>query len=510
MNNTFTQSTKVTSPTVNRAYDPEIKAYLDKIRTDKPHMGPIKIGINTGLVDKNKAAQVVDLTAKLGASQSGFQIQRIPAGPVVFSETFVKSQSTLEETRVFKVTNTDKRYTLHIQRRGTKDSNGKIAVNINGTNWIKEQDFREHNQEIEQESLLLNANNSLRVRLSGRAGTSVTVTVVEGVQAGTLLRRRGNLRKPGETQATHIRRNDTNIFNPNEADSLGGLEPYQGTFQPSGSHFPISKMDINNGEDVTTYEVGTVLLSLSNPAQDLPFLENLYGATVLDNYEIEGFDGQIQHHYYLKFDLSKSPVEEIADLIHQQNGLGFYQIEEVNFSSFAALQTFTILMDLMMNHRQRVGIVDFNYYQELPSGVSPVQVNDYVQEPSPSINGGWIRETKLAEAWNYSVGTGVKTAYIDGGFSASSTKTFLTHPEFPHRRLILDPAFSNFSSAFALAGNAHAYTFMPHALAEFDNGTAPPGSAPNSNFIPYYGAESGDGTINALKKIVTNIDIYPI
>lgn len=222
-------------------------ALIERIKAKKPYTGKIEIKVNPGLFKKESSPQTIQIENELNAS--GFQVQAVPAGPVVFQKEYLKGHSKLEETHTVPISDTSKRYTLHVQK---SHPGLEVQININGTNWIKEQDFKGKELEAQNESLLLNSNNSLRIRLEGKAGGMAKVTLVEGGQAGTLLRRNGKLRQFGETQATHVRRNDTNIFDPNDPNSLGGLTPYLGNieFEHNGKKVSLSRSKINNKDAV--------------------------------------------------------------------------------------------------------------------------------------------------------------------------------------------------------------------------------------------------------------------
>ena len=246
--------------------------------THVPYTGPIDLKINTGLRD-GSAGKIVDLS--ILNSEDDFNIKSIPQGAVVFEETFTKDNEQLEEVRQIQVPDPNKRYTLHVERQPWYKL-GQATVNINGNDWVKPEDFKWFLKSVTQDHLLLNANNSLRVKLKGPKGSGVKVTLIEGGQAETVKSR--NRRNPNETQASRVARNDTNIFDPNDPDSLGGLEPFEGDFtiptDIEGRNYSVGKALIN-GTDDSTFESGKFIVKLAEPVgENLLALDDLYDIAV--------------------------------------------------------------------------------------------------------------------------------------------------------------------------------------------------------------------------------------
>mgnify|MGYP001615436813 FL=1 len=110
-------------------------------------------------------------------SLNTFKTQSVPAGRVVFQETFTKGNAPFETFRQFNVNDTTQYYTLHVKSQNITSA----EVNLNGFDWITSDDFKgKKNQELSKDTLLLPKNNSLRVTIHGHTPATLTVTLVEG------------------------------------------------------------------------------------------------------------------------------------------------------------------------------------------------------------------------------------------------------------------------------------------------------------------------------------------
>ncbi|MBT9545331.1 MAG: S8 family serine peptidase [Candidatus Sericytochromatia bacterium] len=349
-------------------------------------------------------------------SEQTFSIQALPNGPVVFSETFTKGRQEFEVLREIRVSDTQKRYTLHVQKWGDPRSDAQVVVNINGTNWVKEGDFKGQSQEFQQESLLLNAQNSLRVRLKGKQGSAVRITLVEGGQADTVLRRRGALRKPGETQATHVRRNDTNIFDPNDPTSLGGLVPYsQIPKSADGRSLPTFAL---NGGVPATYSGGEFQLKIKAPVQaNLNALLQKYKGYVTGEISADEF--------LVKLDLSQANLNALPAHIQQLNQLvdGSLAIQDLAFDSLEGAQMFALMVELLLEVRQgnQLQSMDINpiLNSNVPSSSEGFAANGQSADAEDS---WWLTQTGVLKAWDYTLGYDrqtnkpVRVAVVDSDF----------------------------------------------------------------------------------------------
>lgn len=129
----------------------------------------------------------------------------------------------------------------------------------------------------------------------------------------------------------------------------------------------------------------------------------------------------------------------------------------------------------------------------------PVEIvdfdNDVNQETGELPNNQhtwWMNAMKVPQAWNYSLGTGVKMAYLDGGYVGLSTS-----PYFPERRVLYAPQNSSEIERGEIVpleqtlkdkdrkpGN-HAMASMYRAFSEFDDENQYVGSSPNVIIMPF-------------------------
>lgn len=227
-----------------------------------------------------------------------------------FKKHLQRADKNLEINREVQISDTSKRYTLHVQKNGKHRYLQQVSVNINGTDWLKPRDLL-LKKEFIQNTLLLNANNAMRVRLHGKPGASVTITLVEGGAAGTVLNRRGFLGLPKTTQDAHRRQNDINIFDPDNEDSLGGLEPYvTNPLSNSSAEFAIEELLINGEHQY--FEAKTLLLSFENSETDLPLFLDRYDARVIRSLQTSELGIEW---YYVEINPDTLPLSQSGELL---------------------------------------------------------------------------------------------------------------------------------------------------------------------------------------------------
>ena len=391
-----------------------------------PYDGPVSLKIDTGLIS-GQPGKVVDLNQILSPASNGFSIQSVPEGNIVFQETFTKEKGLLEEVREFNIQDTSKRYTLHVAKHANNGKKGQLTVNINGTNWIKDRDFSRKDAEAEKNTLLLNANNSLRVRLKGEKGLAVTVTLVKAGEAGTMLRRRGKLGKPGETQATHVRRNDTNIFNPNIPDSLGGLEPYEGDQISEDDSKPVIGYSHANGTEAKII-VGELSVLVKEPVeQNLQLLAERFPIEVLRTSDSFG-----DNFATLKVDLDEASLSLMLQDIQALNQREDYlSLTDASFSSVNTAKTIATafalqanaldliegvdLADVLEKH-QALPAIDFEEQSTAINKLDSAETWFSPPVPTKASDLWWLDATNTRQAWNYSLGKGAIVAVLDSDF----------------------------------------------------------------------------------------------
>lgn len=177
---------------------------VQPVSSHKPTLKAVSITIDTGLrspvlefwgYKRHKQRKVLQFKT----DDTPFQVKSFPSGTILFQETFVRTKGNTPIIRNFTSPDTAKFYRIHIQNG---DSNGNnlttsAVLNLNGVDWIRPNDFsgkgKNSSAEIVKDSVLLNANNTLTLDHHGSPGSTFTLTVIEGGQAGTIRRRNGPL-----------------------------------------------------------------------------------------------------------------------------------------------------------------------------------------------------------------------------------------------------------------------------------------------------------------------------
>jgi len=495
------------------------EAEFQKRMRDKPaYNGPVKVKIDTALLESNLAGQQVDLTEALNQP---------PAFRVQFDQEYAVWQQTLHipdgtKTWQFETPDLTSRYTLQVQKHGSGQAN--LSLNLNGTNWLSGENQLHNEQSFPH--LLLSPSNSLRATLTGDPGVSVTLSLRSGGTLPYLInQRQGALIHPEDTQASRLQRNDVNYFNPALANSLNNLRPYQGHLSADSAVSPgITGISVDGGGTLL-FETGTLILQLNNPEQAIPELQQRYGAELKHVIDIPEFPQLTTH--YLAFDLDTSPIHETTALIRAYREHIPALFEDFVFASEDGLRTFVILLDILVRHPDWVRNWDLNLYGPDPSvnlptepalDLDPVTANDWdspaTHSPSSANNRGWwLRDTFAREAWSLSQGTGTTVAYLDRGYENLFNGSNV-HPEFERERFIVDSILQNIPPLLypgdvntvsnnpldcidrILPGESvartswcgrrdHGFHTLMSSFAQRNNGRGTAGIAPNVRIIPY-------------------------
>jgi len=398
-----------------------------------PYTGPVSIKINTGLMQQS-TGKVVEIK-----SQGNFKIQAVPQGPVIFSETLQIQHPNQDFTRLFKVPNTGKRYIVHVAKQEPQPGrDSRVQVNLNGAWVIREKDFERGEEEFQTTGLLLNANNSLKIRFKGKTGSRLTLTVVEAGEAGTLLRRRGWEKDKDLTQADRVSNNDTNIFYPNQPDSLGGLQPYEGdellnTDNPNSSQIGVSTA---NGSAATIF-VGEFYITLAEPVEEnLQYLLANYPLELGHRYTLGGYTEVI-----FKIKMAQASLQSLPETIAALNlRPDFPPLKEVVFSSVNTAKTVAVLSEILAHESERLVFIGLQnkaekHFQNSNGKIVTEEENrSAIYSPAgftlpvKSSDLWWLEKTKANQAWRYGMGHGVKIAVIDDQFGLMDT-----NKEFEHR-----------------------------------------------------------------------------
>lgn len=397
------------SPFQNLNQRPRIKStsYSSRVKNNKPYTGPISLKIDTGLLNKQAPRKVFTIKS----SSQPFSIKAVPAGPVVFQETFNKGTGTFEQTREFTVSDTSKRYSLHIDSKGIPS----MRININGFDWIQPKDFKgKKRTEITKDKLLLNPNNSIRITLNGGNNGQVTVTVVEGGSAGIIRRNNGPLNEH-QTQHQHTKKNDTNIFDPSDPSSIGDFEPHIGQITEflNGEEIEVGGT-ISNGVP-TNIVVGRLELILEKPVDSnlLQVILDKYHAQLIVSREVLNF-----YYAVIELDIEKNSVMNLEENIKALNANVISDgLREATFSSVNTLKTVSVALDIANNHKDIIKGVSFEQPDNRDAAIVTVEndpvnpiggteLGDSEKSPQHSTSTWWLSQssTNVVEAWQYSVG----------------------------------------------------------------------------------------------------------
>ncbi|MFN8577698.1 MAG: S8/S53 family peptidase, partial [Candidatus Sericytochromatia bacterium] len=348
---------------------------------------------------------------------------------------------------------------------------------------------------------------------------------------------KSNIRKKiwllGEHSTNKAHLGETNIFDPNKNLSNSGLSPYDGDIlisqQKNISH---SKILINNSSEIDFYSrIVNIELKDESKINDLSLL---YGAEKFEKYKNT-------NRFIL--DISKADISKLNKLIEDYNNLIPESIKDIEFSSVASLKTFTILLDIFINHKEIYKSISFDKITKVNSSTYPRMADyypndfqnnrnelffDYLnkqyidsgndpERPSSGFNyyiylyknsllpntftdysaSWWLQETNIVNSWLYGIGTNINIAHIDSGFFGLNQNINNKNFDLDSRRLLLDKEnkqkwswlffqddlFSNNSNLSP--SERHGYSSVITCCAERDNNIGTVGASPNTNIIPY-------------------------
>lgn len=383
-----------------------------------PYQGPVSLKIDTGL-SEGRTGKIIDL----GSSDVGdFSVQAAGQTTPVFEETLNATIRPTEVSRTFKVSDTASRYTLLVERTGPTSD---VEVNLNGTTWIRPTSFFPAARQAQASTLLLYASNSLRIRTWGTG--KITVKILPGGSAGTVFRRQQGDDSQILNQEQRLRRNDVNIFNPNDPGSLGGLMPYEGDLPAeAGSPYRLGS-SIANGSRARLY-VGLVTAVLRPPvAEHLGALKSRFPVKVLEEYDSLG-----DHFVTLEVQFDAVNLADLAPAINLLNQrANSPPLTDAVFSSVNLAKTVTVAAELQARAQDLIYAVSLENtgvknggaietqeqlsniptrYPSVPQSTSPPSV------PVKASDLWWLNAIHAREAWNYSMGSNATVAVLDSGF----------------------------------------------------------------------------------------------
>lgn len=125
------------------------------------------------------------------------------------------------------------------------------------------------------------------------------------------------------------------------ANDLLSSNANDGDVQNVSSGVLKSSAIMNDNPSKLNFVSSSIIIELQNKLK-LEDLNKLYNIKVLK--EARGI-------YNISIDINKADISKLPNLIKEYNKTIFVNIKDIQFSSVASLKTFTILLDLLINHK---------------------------------------------------------------------------------------------------------------------------------------------------------------
>lgn len=268
------------------------------------------------------------------------------------------------------------------------------------------------------------------------------------------------------------------LFDPTLQNGLTHLKPHEGELVIHDD-FKITSVLVN-GVDRSDFQSGVLILETEDPTVLNEFCQR-YNAEIIS---------QRDHRYLMKLDLAYSPINRLPELISLYNQAIEVNIEQASFASLEGMKTFAILLDAITHN-----VNWYPFSAELNSILEPHQAQNPLQDwdyNRAQVGFSWwlidskIQQLNGEKAWDYSLGTGVKTAVFDRGFAQS-------HPEINRRWLVGNKDGTEYHNNDGNLWKSneghtpdHGHKSVMTLAAEKDNKIKTAGSAPNAKVAPYF------------------------
>jgi hypothetical protein len=312
------------------------------------------------------------------------------------------------------------------------------------------------------------------------------------------------------------------IFSPNEPSFYKKLKPYDGDLE-SGEK-KVSSININNENNTSKFESEILLLSFKN-SQAFNELKQKYDFSVLQ--EVDGL-------YKVKLNTSNMNIDNLEILINKFNQKIPKDILSLEFSSLSSLKTIYVLLDIIVNHIDKIETIELNSYLE-----SQVKIDDWrssslgLNSDDTTIGSWWLTQTNIlsdnnnwmlpvedknkyeveTKALSYSLGTNQDVAVIDKGFDLNSPEYKRRLNIYPNNDTMLNTDKVVTVAEYFLLHNSypkkdnleHGSEMSMIVGAEKNNFTGSMGVAPNVFISPYNYEEGGIyETRNRIKASIKN------
>ncbi len=325
------------------------------------------------------------------------------------------------------------------------------------------------------------AQNTFRLVLKGQAGLKLRFQISETTDAGKIFQVFPTL-PPSFPGVLHQ-------FQPEEGDPVS-----QGT--------PSARLTINQ-EQPLYFEKGLLTVVLKDQNQALAMLQSQYKAKIIDQLEIGS-----ETFYYIQPDLTTAPLTRAQDIVTQFNQVYGENYQHLRFSSLNAMRLFLIQLEILATQQHLVQSVSLNGTQpQLPIAQSEVVVANTSEEleyddpfngsgnttgiafgsssaPKRVGKSWFLQDSRVPEAWRYSMGTGVKVAWLDFGYGKplpdpSNGVSFFSELE-DRRKLGEIRVYAPYKQ-----GDTHGIDTLQAGFAEKGNQKASAGTAPNAQLALY-------------------------
>ena len=270
------------------------------------------------------------------------------------------------------------------------------------------------------------------------------------------------------------------LFDPSVPNGLSHLRPHEGE-KVISDDFKVTGVLVN-GTDRMDFQSATLILDVDD-------------TTILDAF-CQRYNAEIivqrDNRYLMRLDLSTSPISRLPELISVYNQGIESNIEKIAFASLEGMQTFAILLDAITHNADWYPLsVELNSLLETlqTNTANPLAdwgVNDINLGLSWWLVDSKIQQQSVEKVWDYSLGTGVRAAVIDRGFTQS-------HPEIDRRWLVGNKEGINYHNNDGNLWKSndghtpdHGHKSVMTLAAEKDNKLKTVGSAPNAKVAPYY------------------------
>lgn len=306
----------------------------------------------------------------------------------------------------------------------------------------------------------------------------------------------------------------SNIFYPSKSLSELNLESYSGDILISNG-FNKSSININSNSSLSF--LSNVIIIEPKESSNLNYLYKKYNIKIIDS------DKNV---FRVKIDINKVDLSNLELLLYEYNKLMPENITNIEFSSIDSMKTFTVLLDIYINHKDLYNKVFLDniliptatkstYYPndfQFQDDTNETNINQYTNISNPNYTSysrsWWLQETYIVNSWNYGIGTGIKIAHIDTQPFGLNKNIDAKKFDIDKRRLILDVENKQtglwFQTVFTNDENEehHGYSSIMTCCSERDNNISSVGSSPNALIMPYRVITSYD-TANSIKTAYT-------